>query len=73
MIGAEIASSLAVIPLPHNSTPQFSQLLVSSDKFSKAAIRADQQSGKSPNRGRHKVLCTGKVDVKFRRERALID
>lgn len=55
------------------STPQFSQLLVTSDKLSKATIQADQQVSQCPNRGRHKVLRTGEVDVKFRLERALID
>jgi hypothetical protein len=55
------------------STSQFSQLLITSDKLSEAAIQADQQSSKCPNRGRHKVFRTGEVDVKFRRKRALID
>jgi len=55
------------------STPQFSQFLATGDKLSKAAIQADQQGSKSPNRGRHKVFRTGEVDVKFRLERALID
>ena len=54
------------------STPQFSQLLVTSDKLSKTAIHADQQASQCPNRGRHQVLRTGEVDVKFRLEHALI-
>jgi hypothetical protein len=55
------------------SAPQFSQLLVMSDKLRVATIRANQQGRKCPNRGRHKILGTGEVDVKFRREEALID
>ena len=55
------------------SAPQFSQLLVVSDKLRVATIHADQQGRKCPDRGRHKILGTGEVDVKFRREEALID
>jgi len=68
-----LLSSVLSSTLPHSSTPQFSQLLVAGDKLSKAAMQADQQSANRPNRGRHKILRTWEVDIKFRRERALID
>jgi hypothetical protein len=58
---SSVTSYLFVIAPPaqlHSAVPP--QLLVTSDKLSQAAIQADQQSSKCPNRGVTRFFVPGK-------------